>query len=279
MAQRNPSARGGTATRATGSSGINRTDIAQMRMDEIRNRLRKRGVTGISGMRKDDLVNTLVRTMRAESRRSGRTGPTGRSGAAKPGGRGASAAQAAGTRRATAAKRTGGAGRSTTAKPAAARKATTRPARAGTSGTAKARGGGRASGAAPKARIGEGGIREGRSMSRSLRYAQRIASPSDRPDRPGRSLVTTNHEVIRRWARDRQAQPATIEGTERDGRAGVLTFNFPGWREGGRIKPITWDAWLRTFDLRQLNFIYQEQRSNGGPSNFFRTESPNREDA
>ncbi|MFB9238911.1 hypothetical protein ACFFWC_25860 [Plantactinospora siamensis] len=91
--------------------------------------------------------------------------------------------------------------------------------------------------------------------------------------------MTTNHDVIRRWASDRRAEPATISGTERDGRAGVLTFDFPGYRESGRIRPITWDEWFDTFDLRQLNFIYQEERSNGGQSNFFRTESPHREDA
>ncbi|MFC7547311.1 hypothetical protein [Plantactinospora sp. GCM10030261] len=115
-------------------------------------------------------------------------------------------------------------------------------------------------------------------MSRSINYAQRIASPSDEPDRAGRSLVTTSHEVIQNWARERQATPATIEGTEHDGRAGVLTFDLPGYREGGRIKPISWDEWFSTFDGRQLNFIYQEERSGGGQSNFFRTESPLRED-
>ena len=118
----------------------------------------------------------------------------------------------------------------------------------------------------------------GRTMSRSLKYAQPISSPEQRPERPGRSLVTTSHEVIRRWAQARKAKPATIAGTERDGRAGVLTFNFPGWREGGRLRQITWDQWFKTFDLRRLNFIYQEQRSDGKQSNFFKPESPNRED-
>lgn len=116
-------------------------------------------------------------------------------------------------------------------------------------------------------------------MSRSLKYAQRILSPADRPERPGRSLVTTSHEVIKRWARERQAKPATIEGTQRNGRPGVLTFNFPGWRESRRLKPVSWVDWFRTFDQRRINFIYQEQKSDGKQSNFFRTESPDREDA
>ncbi|NYH43622.1 hypothetical protein HNR22_003349 [Micromonospora jinlongensis] len=105
-----------------------------------------------------------------------------------------------------------------------------------------------------------------------------ISSLTDRPERPGRSLITANHEVIQRWARERGAKPATIAGTERDGRAGVLTFNIPGYRESSRIREITWDDWFYTFDLRKLNLIYQEQMRDGRQSNFFRTESPDRED-
>ncbi|MEV1143814.1 hypothetical protein AB0I76_09025, partial [Micromonospora sp. NPDC049799] len=124
-----------------------------------------------------------------------------------------------------------------------------------------------------------GGARAGRSTSRSVRSSQVISSPEDRPERPGRSLVTTNHDVIRRWAQERGATPATISGTEREGRAGVLTFNMPGYRESSRIREIPWDEWFGTFDQRKLNLIYQEQLRNGRQSNFFRTESPDREDA
>ncbi|RZT81315.1 hypothetical protein EV382_4591 [Micromonospora violae] len=111
-----------------------------------------------------------------------------------------------------------------------------------------------------------------------MRSSQVISSITDRPERPGRSLITANHEVIRRWARERGAKPATIAGTERDGRAGVLTFHIPGYRESSRIREITWDEWFHTFDLRRLNLIYQEQLRDGRQSSFFRTESPDRED-
>lgn len=121
-------------------------------------------------------------------------------------------------------------------------------------------------------------VRTGPGTSRSVRSSQVIVSLADRPERPGRSLVTTNHDVIRRWARQRDAKPATIRGTEREGRVGVLTFNMPGYRESSRVREITWNEWFRTFDLRQLNLIYQEQLRDGRTSNFFRTESPDRED-
>ncbi|WP_435819292.1 hypothetical protein [Micromonospora tulbaghiae] len=118
----------------------------------------------------------------------------------------------------------------------------------------------------------------GPASSRSIGSSQLITSLADRPERPGRSLVTRDHEVIQRWARARGAKPATIAGTEREGRPGVLTFNIPGYRESSRIREITWDDWFRTFDLRRLNLIYQEQMRDGRQSNFFRTENPNRED-
>jgi len=82
-----------------------------------------------------------------------------------------------------------------------------------------------------------------------------------------------------RWAEARGARPATVEGTEHEGRPGVLRLNFPGYAEDGKLREISWEDWFRTFDLRNLNFIYQEERTNGQQSNFFRLENPTREDA
>jgi hypothetical protein len=89
--------------------------------------------------------------------------------------------------------------------------------------------------------------------------------------------VTTNHEVIRRWAEERGAVPATVEGTEHDETLGVLRFDFGDGSD--RLRHVSWDEWFETFDKRRLNFIYQEQRKDGRQSNFFRLESPEREDA
>jgi hypothetical protein len=90
--------------------------------------------------------------------------------------------------------------------------------------------------------------------------------------------VTRNHDVIRRWAEERGAQPATVPGTEHDGHLGVLRFDFPGY--GGQdLRHVSWDEWFETFDARGLNFIYQEKQKDGTPSNFFRLENPTREDA
>lgn len=114
--------------------------------------------------------------------------------------------------------------------------------------------------------------------SEDIRSSQRIESPGEHEEREGRSLVTRNHEVIRRWAEERGAAPATVPGTEHEGRPGVLRFDFPGY--GGQdLQRIPWDDWFRTFDERRLNFLYQEHRSDGDESNFFRLENPDRNDA
>ncbi|MGV9978110.1 hypothetical protein ACWDUH_10565 [Micromonospora wenchangensis] len=245
MAQRNSSGRGATATRTTrqagnrtpNTPGISESEISRMRVDEIRGQLRRRGVSGISALRKPELVKALARTLRAEGRAGGAarrsTGPSGRAPARRST---AGAAKAKATPSRTRAKAT----------PAKAARAT--------------------------------GVRTGRSTSRSVRSAQLITSPADRPERPGRSLVTTNHQVIRNWAAARGAKPATIAGTERNGRPGVLTFDIPGYRESRRLRVVSWEDWFRTFDSRKLNLIFQEQLRDGRPSNFFRTESPDRED-
>lgn len=120
-------------------------------------------------------------------------------------------------------------------------------------------------------------INSGDDSSDSLKYSQEITSPDDKPERDGRSLVTTNHDVIRQWAEARDAVPATIEGTEHEGRVGVLRFDFGGDSE--RLEHIEWDQWFETFDERKLNFIYQETKSDGSQSNFFQLENPDREDA
>ncbi|MGW5669939.1 hypothetical protein [Micromonospora sp. NPDC003776] len=188
---------------------MNESEIARLKVDELRDRLRRRGVTDTAEMRKDDLVKALVKSLRDDSGRSG----------------------------------------------------------------GRARGDSAGNGSS-----GGGGIRTGSQTSRSLKYAQEVTSVNDEPERPGRSLVTTDHDVIRQWAEARKGVPTTVDGTEHDGHPGVLRFDFPANGRADRLREISWEEWFRTFDERRLNFIYQEQRSDGKQSNFFRLESPDRED-
>lgn len=121
-----------------------------------------------------------------------------------------------------------------------------------------------------------GHVRTGEVTSSSVKYSQEITSPEDEPEREGRSLATTHHEVIKQWAEERGGTPATVEGTEHGDHLGVLRVDFGG--DNKNLRHVTWEEWFHTFDVRRLNFIYQEQRRDGSQSNFFRLESPDRED-
>jgi hypothetical protein len=88
------------------------------------------------------------------------------------------------------------------------------------------------------------------------------------------ALFTRDHDVIRRWAGERQAEPATGEATSsgpaatyhvNDGGAGIR-FNFPG---AGLFRPISWDEWLTNFDVHQCAFVYENEESRP-PSNRYR---------
>ncbi|MDF5753599.1 hypothetical protein [Spongiactinospora sp. TRM90649] len=100
----------------------------------------------------------------------------------------------------------------------------------------------------------------------------KIKSRKEHEDHPGETLVTTQHDVIRKWAEERGAVPATVPGTEHDGHAGVLRLDFPGYA-GKDLAHIDWDAWFSAFDQRGLRFIYQEHLKDGDTSNFFRLEN------
>jgi hypothetical protein len=100
----------------------------------------------------------------------------------------------------------------------------------------------------------------------------------DHADTPGQTLMTRSHEVIQRWAGERGGEPSTVPGAEPADRASVLRLNFPGFG-GQSLEPITWDDWFRTFDDRQLVFLFQDRLEDGRQSTFFRLDNPEREDA
>lgn len=84
--------------------------------------------------------------------------------------------------------------------------------------------------------------------------------------------------MIQRWAEERGGKPATVAGTGPDERPGVLRFDFDG-SSGGRLEEISWEDFFKVFDERNLVFMYQEHKSDGAQSNFFRLDNPEREDA
>lgn len=83
------------------------------------------------------------------------------------------------------------------------------------------------------------------------------------------SKTTTNHDQIRRWADARHAQPARVKGTGSRGRdPGMIRLDFPGYSGRGKLEPISWNQWFKSFDDNDLALVYQEKTAGGQRSNF-----------
>ncbi|HET9014185.1 MAG TPA: hypothetical protein VFN57_01220 [Thermomicrobiaceae bacterium] len=113
-------------------------------------------------------------------------------------------------------------------------------------------------------------------LSPATKHARWVHAPDEGEEHPGQTLATRSHDVIQHWAQQRNATPATVPGTERGGRPSVMRFDFPG--HGGKdLQHISWEDWFRTFDERQLVFLFQQHMRDGRESNFFMMDSPSRE--
>ena len=115
----------------------------------------------------------------------------------------------------------------------------------------------------------------GGELSRSTQHAKWIHKPGEKPDRDGQTLATRSLEVIRAWAEARGGRPATTPGGDAE-HPRVLRFDFPDYDKS--LQPVSWEAWGSTFADRDLVFLYQEKMAAGNQSNFFRLDSPEREE-
>ncbi|MFG2166098.1 SAP domain-containing protein [Micromonospora chersina] len=289
MPTKNGAGRGSGSTATTNPPGnqtpntpdINESEIARLKVDQLRDRLRRRGVTGTADMRKDDLVKALVKAMKDGAKKS----TSARAGGSSRGSSSAKKSTSSANPPGNQTPNTPDVNESEIARLKVDELRSRLRAR-GVAGTAdmqkadlvKALVKSLTDDSGASSSSGGGGVRKGPQNSKSIKYAQEVTSVDDEPERPGRSLVTTDHEVIRRWAETRKGVPTTVDGTEHDGHAGVLRFDFPSNGREQRLREISWEEWFRAFDERRLNFIYQEERSDGKQSNFFRLESPDRED-
>jgi glutathione synthase/RimK-type ligase-like ATP-grasp enzyme len=85
------------------------------------------------------------------------------------------------------------------------------------------------------------------------------------------SQITTNHEEIKRWVKERGGRPAVVKDTEGQGAgAGVIRINFPEHSEKDTLKEISWEDFFKTFDQRKLGFLYQDKTKDGQMSRFFK---------
>ncbi len=82
------------------------------------------------------------------------------------------------------------------------------------------------------------------------------------------SKITTDHEVIQKWAEERGGKPACVRGTGGKNDIGMLRLDFPGYSGEDKLQPISWEDWFEKFDERQLALVYQDVTSSGQKSNF-----------
>lgn len=76
---------------------------------------------------------------------------------------------------------------------------------------------------------------------------------------------TTDHDMIKQWATERDGKPSVVND---DGeQTQILRINFPGYAEEN-LEEISWDEWFDIFEERELQFLYQEETSEGDKSNF-----------
>lgn len=90
----------------------------------------------------------------------------------------------------------------------------------------------------------------------------------------GKSNRTTDHDVIRQWAEDRDGSPATVKATEGKNDPGLLRINFPGYSGKYSLENISWEDFFKKFDEKNLEFLYQEQTRTGKTSRFFKFVNP-----
>jgi hypothetical protein len=225
---------------------VDESKIARMKVAELRRELSGRGVKGTEGLKKPELVNKLIKA-ELRSAKGRRKNPTSRNDTPN----------------------TPDVSESKIARMKAS-ELRTRLARRGVKGTADMK--------KPElierfTKLERNSAKSGRKDRTSRKSLAPAARTTDRPEPAGRSLVTTDHEVIRRWAQARGAVPATVAGTHYDGQMGVLQFEFPGY-PGDRLIEVSWAEWFEAFDKRRLNFVYPERPSSGERSNFFELEDP-----
>lgn len=79
---------------------------------------------------------------------------------------------------------------------------------------------------------------------------------------------TDNHDLIRKWAEERNARPTRVKRTGNDDDPGLLRLDFPGYSGDDELEEISWDDFFRKFDEAELELIYQERTASGEISNF-----------
>jgi hypothetical protein len=83
------------------------------------------------------------------------------------------------------------------------------------------------------------------------------------------SKTTTDLNVIKKWAEERDGKPTKVKGVGRKD-DGIIRINFPGYSGEDSLEDISWDEWYKIFQDRKLAFLYQDETTGGKESRFFK---------
>ncbi len=90
--------------------------------------------------------------------------------------------------------------------------------------------------------------------------------------------VTTDHEIIRKWAEDRGGKPAAVKGTGIGDDPGILRIDFPGYTGEESLQQITWEQFFDKFEKEHIAFLYQEETGDNNTSRFSKLINRNQPD-
>jgi hypothetical protein len=114
-----------------------------------------------------------------------------------------------------------------------------------------------------------------RSLLPHITPIREVDRHSESREPAGSVVVTGDAELIQKWAREHDAEPATGEATRsgpatarhvQDGDAGIR-FNYPG---AAPFRPISWDEWFDNFRQYELMFVYELHKADGTTSGSYR---------
>lgn len=84
------------------------------------------------------------------------------------------------------------------------------------------------------------------------------------------STTSTDHDEIRNWVERKNGTPACVRDTGGGGDPGVLRFDFPGGAGDESLEQISWAEWFDKFESQNLALLYQDHKSDGEGSTFFK---------
>ena len=79
---------------------------------------------------------------------------------------------------------------------------------------------------------------------------------------------THDHQIIKKWAEERNGVPARVAGTEANGDEGILRIHFPEFSKSDDLEQISWEDFFDDFEKDKLDFLYQDKKANGDMSTF-----------